>query len=183
VKLTTQAYSLEELLEAGINPGHYQQLRAIDGKSFLGLIDTARKMIKDPLKDVNPGGQFLRRFQGFLIFRASRGTVRLETLPEAQKMRVIAFFNEAGGKMCLSHLLKLVIKAVQDGAKDDANDFYDMLQLLLLRDINLFFVTDDRVIFQYYVSAEHHRIAPLEGVQRFAPGVRVLRRVRFRTGT
>ena len=59
-------------------------------------------------------------------------------------MCVIAFFNEAGGKMCLSHLLKLVIKAVCDGAKDDANDFYDMLQLLQLRDTNLLFVTDDR---------------------------------------
>jgi hypothetical protein len=78
-------------------------------------------------------------------------------------MRVIRFFDEAGGKMCLSHLLKLVIKAVRDGAKDDANDFYDMLQLLQLRDINLLFVTDDRVFFQYYVSAEHHRVAPWKG--------------------
>ncbi len=46
------------------------------------------------------------------------------------------------------------------GAKNDAIDFYDILQLLLLRDTNLLFVTDDRLFFQYYVSAEHHRVLP-----------------------
>ena len=89
VKLIAQANSLEELLEAGINTGHYQELRAIDGKSFLGLIDAARTTIKNPLKDVNPGGQFLRCIQGFLIFRASSGTVRLDTLPDEQKCELL----------------------------------------------------------------------------------------------
>jgi hypothetical protein len=56
-----------------------------------------------------------------------------------------------------------VQKAIQDGAKDDANDFYDMLQLILLRDINLLFVTDDRVFFHYYVNSEHHRVVPWKG--------------------
>jgi hypothetical protein len=163
VKLIAEANSLPELLQAGIIPAHYQKLRAIDGKSFLGLIGDARKMIKDPLNDVGPGGRFLKHFQGFLIFRASSGTIRVATLSKEQQLRIISFFNEAGGKMCLSHLVKLVIKAVQDGAKDDANDFYDMLQLLQLRDTNLLFVTDDRVFFQYYVSAEHHRVAPWKG--------------------
>ena len=160
VKLIAEAKSLQELQKAGMDSAHYKKLRKIDGTSFLGLIDDARKMIKDPLTDVGPGGQFLRRFQGFLIFRASSGTLRLETLSDEQKLRVIAFFDEAGGKMCLSHLLKLVIKAVREGAKNDANDFYDMLQLLLLRDTNLLFVTDDRLFFQYYVSAEHHPVLP-----------------------
>jgi hypothetical protein len=163
VELIASAKSLQELRQAGIDPAHYTKLRQIDGTSFLDLIGAARKMIKDPLQDVGPGGQFLKRFQDFLIFRASSGTIRVETLSKEQQLRIIAFFNEAGGKMCLSHLLKLVIKAVQDGAKDDANDFYDMLQLLLLRDTNLLFVTDDRVYFQYYVSADHHRVAPWKG--------------------
>lgn len=163
VKLIAEAGSLQELQKAGVDPTHYKKLRKFDGESFLDLIKDARKMIKDPLRDGEAGGRFLARFQGFLIFRASSGAVRLKTLPGEQKMRVITFFNEPGGKMCLSHLMKIVIKAVNDGAKDDANDFYDMLQLLLLRDINLLFVTDDRVFFQYYVSAEHHRVAPWKG--------------------
>ena len=147
VKLIAEAGSLQELQKAGVDPTYYKKLRKIDGTSFLGLIKDARSMIKDPLKDVESGGRFLGRFHGFLIFRASSGTVRLDTLPDTQKMRVITFFDKAGGKMCLSHLLQLVIKAVCDGAKDDANDFYDMLQLLQLRDTNLLFVTDDRVFF------------------------------------
>ena len=163
VKLIAEAGSLHELQKAGVDPAHYKKLREIDGTSFLGLINEARSMIKDPLNDVESGGRFLGRFHGFLVFRASSGSVRVETLPEAQQLRVVAFFNEPGGKMCLSHLLKLVLKAVRDGAKDDANDFYDMLQLLLLRDINLLFVTDDRVYFQYYVNAEHHRVVPWKG--------------------
>jgi len=163
VKLIVSANSLEELRKTGVDPAHYTKLRQIDGTSFLGLIDDARKMIKDPLNDVGPGGQFLRRFQGFLIFRASSGAIRMETLPKEQQLRIIAFFDEAGGKMCLSHLLKLVIKTIQDGAKDDANDFYNMFQLLLLSDTNLLFVNDDRVYFQYYVSADHHRVVPWKG--------------------
>lgn len=32
-------------------------------------------------------------------------------------------------------------------AKDEVNDFYDLLELLLLRDINFLFVTDDRTFY------------------------------------
>ena len=49
--------------------------------------------------------------------------------------------------MFLSHFVKLLDRMIRARANDDANDFYDMLQLLLLRDINLLFVTDDRAFF------------------------------------
>ena len=65
--------------------------------------------------------------------------------------------------MFLSHFVRLLDRMIRARAKDDANDFYDMLQLLLLRDTNLLFVTDDRRYFQYYVSADHHRVVPWKG--------------------
>ena len=81
-----------------------------------------------------------------------------ERLPDDQKLAAIAFLEKAGGKIFLIHFILLLKRMIRDGANDDANDFYDMLQLLLLKDINLLFVTDDRAFFQYYAGAEHHRI-------------------------
>jgi hypothetical protein len=163
VKSIAEAQSLEDLRKAGINPEHYKKLRAIDGQSFLELMGIARKTIRNPRDDVQAGGKFLRFVQSFLVFRASSEAVRLEKLLDEQRLRAIAFFDGPGGNMFLSHLLKVVIKAVRDGAKDDANDFYDMMQLLLLKDTNLLFVTDDRPFFQYYAGAEHHRVVPWKG--------------------
>jgi hypothetical protein len=56
----------------------------------------------------------------------------------------MAFFELEGGKIFLSHFVRLLDRMIRARAKDDANDFYDMLQLLLLADANLLFVTDDR---------------------------------------
>jgi hypothetical protein len=158
VRAIAQAASLEEALRVGINPAHYKKLRAVDAKSFLGTVALARKTITDPAKDLEAGGWLLRRFFGFLIFRASSGAIRLETLRAAQQLAVMAFFEQAGGKIFLAHFVQLLHRMIRARAKDDTNDFYDMLQLLLLKDINLLFVTDDRAFFQYYAGAEHHRV-------------------------
>jgi hypothetical protein len=163
VKVIAQADSLEDVLKVGINPAHYKKLRVIDAKSFLGIVAEARKTITDPVKDLEAGGYLLRRFYGYLIFRASSEAILFGKLREDQQLAAIAFFEQAGGKMFLSHFLKLLIRMIHDGAKDDANDFYDMLQLLLLADTNLLFVTEDRPFFQYYAGAEHHRVVRWKG--------------------
>jgi hypothetical protein len=158
VEVIAKAETREDVLKVGINPAHYKKLRAIDAMSFLGVVAEARSTITDPVNDLEAGGHLLRRFYGYLIFRASSEAIRLETLRDDQQLAAIAFFEQAGGKMFVSHFVKVLIRMICDGAKDDANDFYDMLQLLLLADTNLLFVTDDRPFFQYYVGAEHHRI-------------------------
>ena len=163
VEVIAKAETLHDVLRTGINPAHYKRLREIDAKSFLQVVAEARKNISDIRKDLDAGGRILRRFYGYLIFRASSEAIHMETLHEDQKLAIIRFFDQAGGKMFLSHFLKMLIRMIRDGAKDDANDFYDMLQLLLLADTNLLFVTDDRPFFQYYVGAEHHRIVPWKG--------------------
>lgn len=60
--------------------------------------------------------------------------------------------------MFLSHFVHLLIQTLRDHRNEDANDFYDMLQLLLLKNENLLFVTDDRPFHQYYVGAEQDRV-------------------------
>lgn len=63
VELIAEAKSLQELQKAGMDPAHYKKLRKIDGTSFLGLIDDARKMIKDPLSDVIQMASFYDAFK------------------------------------------------------------------------------------------------------------------------
>lgn len=158
VKVIAEANSLEEVLRVGMNPAHYKALRARDKRSFLDVVAEARQTITDLVQDSHAGGRLLVQFYRYLIFRASSEAIQIEKLSDQQNLAVIAFFDQAGGKMFLSHFIKLLTKMIHDGAKDDANDFYDMLQLLLLADTNLLFVTEDRPFFQYYVGAEHHRI-------------------------
>ena len=71
VEVIAKAETLEDVLTAGLNPSHYKQLRATDARSFLGVVAEARNTITDPVKDLEAGGRLLRRFYGYLIFRAS----------------------------------------------------------------------------------------------------------------
>ena len=158
VEVIAKAKTLEDVLEAGIRPNHYKRLREIDAQSFLGLVAEARDTIHDPVTDSEAGSRLIRRLYGYLIFRASSEAIHLEKLSDSQKMAVVEFFDQPGGKMFIHHFMKLVIRMIRDGAKDDGNDFYDMLQLLSLADTNLFFVTEDRRFFQYYAGPEHHRV-------------------------
>ena len=66
------------------------------------------------------------------------------------------------------HFVHLLKKTLCDHRKEDANDFYDMLQLLLLEDENLLFVTDDRPFHQYYINPELNRVVSWKGFEASA---------------
>jgi hypothetical protein len=70
--------------------------------------------------------------------------------------------------MFLTHFKYLLRQTIREGRSEDANDFYDMLQLLLLRDENLLFVTDERVFRQYYAGSHDHRVVPWSGFKASA---------------
>jgi len=91
VKVIAQADSLGDVLTAGINPAHYKKLRAIDATSFLGVVADARNTIADPVKDLEAGGRLLRRFYGYLIFRASNEAILFGNLPDDQQLAAIAY--------------------------------------------------------------------------------------------
>jgi hypothetical protein len=80
VEVIAKAETLGDVIKAGPHPAHYKKLPEIDAKSFFGVVAEARKNITDVVVDYTAGGLLLRRFIGFLIFRASRGAIRLETL-------------------------------------------------------------------------------------------------------
>ena len=155
-----RANTVDDILKNGIDPAHYKKLRECDGESFLYLTDEAKKLAE---KSQRWWGEWVPRFVSFQIFRASSQKTRLEKLKSKEQIRVMKFFAEEGGRMFAIHLRKLMEKAVKDGRKLYANDFYDMLQLLLLVNTNLLFVTDDRSFRQYYGGPKHHKVIPWKG--------------------
>ena len=110
VEAIAQAETLEDVLRVGIDPTHYKKLREVDGSSLFGAVALARETITDLAKDLEAGGQLLLRFYDFLIFRASSKVIRFSQLRNDQKLAVIAFFQQAGGKTFLSHFLKLLLR-------------------------------------------------------------------------
>lgn len=154
------ANTADEIIKKGIDPAHCKKLREYDGESFLHLTGEAKKLAE---KSQRWWGEWVPRFVSFQIFRASSKKTRLEKLKSKEQIRVMKFFAEEGGRMFAIHLRKLMEKAIKDGRKLYANDFYDMLQLLLLVNTNLLFVTDDRSFRQYYGGPNYHKVIPWKG--------------------
>ncbi|MBX3305873.1 MAG: hypothetical protein KF751_07440 [Nitrospira sp.] len=159
LKSFVQANDLAELKRAGFSPEHYKKLRELDGEWFLDFVAKAKEIggLPDGSDD---WANWLGHFYSFLVFRASSKRKTLSSLGRGEQKRVIKFFEGPGGMMVLNHFKHLLVKTIRDQRHEDSNDFYDMLQLLLLRDSNLLFVTDDRPFHQYYAGAEHHRVIP-----------------------
>lgn len=154
-----QANDLAELRTVGFSPEHYKKLRELDGEWFLDFVVKAKEIGGLPDGSTN-WAKWLGHFYSYLVFRASSAKKTLSSLGRGEQKRVIKFFEGPGGMMFLTHFKHLLVKTIRDQRHEDSNDFYDMLQLLLLRDSNLFFVTDDRPFHQYYAGAEHHRVVP-----------------------
>lgn len=154
-----QANDLAEPKRAGFSPEHYRKLRELDGEWFLDFVAKAKEIRGLP-DGSDDWANWLGHFYSYLVFRASSTTKTLPTLGRGEQKRVIKFFEGPGGRMLLTHFKHLLVKTIRDQRQEDSNDFYDMLQLLLLRDSNRLFVTDDRPFHQYYAGAEHHRVVP-----------------------
>lgn len=165
VYIIASASSLEEVQRYGIDPRHYKHLKEVDCNSFKAMMRGAIETVAKPLSINEASAKWLGHIYSYLIYRASSKRVRLSTLPLSQQRKVILSFREHGGKMFEGHLLKILKKTINDDRAPTGNDFYDMLQLLLLRDPNRLFVTDDRPFFSYYMGAEYHRVVPWKGFQ------------------
>ena len=162
-----QTNDLAELRRAGFNPEHYKKLRDLDGEWFLDFVAKAKEIGGLP-DDSDNWANWLGHFYSYLVFRASSKRKTLSTLGRGEQKRVIKFFEGPGGMMFLNHFKHLLVKTIRDQRHEDSNDFYDMLQLLLLRDSDLIFVTDDRPFHQYYAGAEHHRVIPWKMFKKLA---------------
>ena len=165
VAIIAKACSLEEIRQFGIDPHHYKHLKDVDCNSFKAMMRGAIETLEKPLHVNDSSAKWLGHIYSFLIYRASCKRIRLSTLPRGKQRQVVLSFRGHGGKMFEGHLLKLLKRTINDGRAPNGNDFYDMQQLLLLRDPNLLLVTDDRSFFSYYMGSEYHRVVPWKGFQ------------------
>lgn len=168
VGIIANAGSVEEVKRYGIDPGHYKHLKEVDGRSFVSMMNGAISTIPRPLKVTESSAKWLGHLYSFLIYRASSKRVRLSALTTGEQRRVITSFRGQGGMMFEAHLLKLLKRTIDDGRHPQENDFYDMMQLLLLRLPNLLFVSGDRPYFSYYMGADFHKVVPWKEFQASA---------------
>ena len=160
--IIANAHNLAELRERKFSPEHYKEVRKQDETWFLKFIEKAREIGNLPTQSedqiLSDWGKLLGQFYAFLIYRASSAKKTFSSLGMGEQKRVIKFFEGSGGAMFLMHFVHLLKKILRDHRKEDANDFYDMLQLILLKDENLLFVSDDRPFHQYYGGPKQHRV-------------------------
>ncbi len=157
------ANNLAELRRAQFHPEHYKKLREEDGRMFLRFIEEAKIIGKIPAQEGQPNpewGNYLGKFYNFIVSRASMGKIFFSSLSRFKQNQVIRFFKGPGGEMFRFHFSKILEKTLNYQRGEDANDFYDMLQLLLLRDENLIFVTDENLFQDYDGGPQHHRVLP-----------------------
>jgi hypothetical protein len=137
-----------------IDVGHYLKLRHTDKESFKAAFDDFPQISK-PLRDsdIENSLQWFRYCIGFFfIERSSNGQVTYNELSEEEKAGFQSALATGVGRLFFNHCMTRIRQTVRDGKKVDPNDLYDMLQLILLRDNNRFFVTAEKSFFLYKLN-------------------------------
>lgn len=149
---------------AAVNPNHYSQLREVDGASFRTMIGTLN--IQPPIRGMDKEkvaqlqAWFLKLANFFLIMRPSNKRVHYNSLTADERSRFAMAFTNGAGKLFHVHVTRLAKKHINDGRAIQPNDLYDLMQLLLLRQPNRIFVTDDRAFYDYQIEPETQRFLP-----------------------
>lgn len=174
LKLLANADSLENLTSQGISdttsgqsirwlidPKHYIKLREIDKDSFLKEMNNLKNIAPAKIDSSNVETilpWFVNLASFFLLYRPSCGKARVSNLPKSEKDKFINALCHGCGRVFQAHCTFIAHKAVNLGCKIDANDLYDSLQLLLLRDKNRIFVTDEEGYQKYQGSTDIQRV-------------------------
>ena len=153
VEAIANANNLEELAQV-IDVSHYIQLRQTDEESFRTAINNfpqiSKPATRDNLKKALQWFMYIASF--FLIERPSNGRVAYKNLAEKEKTSFQAALTSGAGRLFFNHCMTRVKQTIRDGKNVDSNDLYDMLQLILLRDKNRFFVTAEKSFFFYKID-------------------------------
>jgi len=80
----------------------------------------------------------------FFLMRPSNKKIHYDLLTSDERDRFAMVFINGAGELFHKHCALVVKKTLNDKKKVDPNDLYDMMQLLLLRNENRLFVTDDK---------------------------------------
>jgi hypothetical protein len=148
-----------------IKPRHYRTLRDTDGESFVRLLEPLRE-ITPPItgSDKEKMGKltswFLNLANFFLLVRPSNKKIHFNLLTLQEQQRFVTAFTAGAGKLFQSHCTSIAKKTINQKRKANPNDLYDAMQLLLLNDENLLFVTEDRFFYYYEVDPQIQRVLP-----------------------
>lgn len=153
IEAIANAKSLDDVAQV-IDVSHYTKLRQTDEESFRTAINNFPQISKpathDDLGKVCKWFMYIASF--FLIDRPSNGKVKYEDLTEKEKASFQTAFTSGTGRLFYNHCMTRVKQTIRDGKNVDPNDLYDMLQLILLRDQNRFFVTAEKSFFFYKID-------------------------------
>jgi hypothetical protein len=153
VEAIANANSLEDLSQV-IDVSHYTKLRQTDDESFRTAINNFPQISKPSTQEEMEKALqwFMYIASFFLIERPSNGRVTYKDLIEKEKASFQTAFTSGVGRLFYNHCLIRIRQTVRNGKNVDPNDLYDMLQLILLRDKNRFFVTAEKSFFFYKID-------------------------------
>lgn len=153
-----------------VDPAHYLRLTETDERSMRQIIGTLDQFVTRPFRRENVDQLtpwFVRLASFFLLVRPSGNRARPDLLSQEERSRFVGGFTYGAGRMFNAHITLVAYKELRQGAAIDPNDLYDALQLLLLRDDNRLFVTNERSFFRYYQNAPAvQRVVPWEAFGR-----------------
>ena len=156
-----------------IKPGHYRTLRDTDGSSFVKLLEPLREITR-PIRGTDKENMqkltswFLKLANFFLLVRPSNKNTHFNVLTLQEQERFVMGFTSGVGKLFQSHCTSIAKKTINEKRKANPNDLYDAMQLLLLNDGNLLFVTDDRFFHYYEIDPHIQRVLPWSAFKRSA---------------
>ncbi|MGR3318114.1 MAG: hypothetical protein ACUZ8O_06500 [Candidatus Anammoxibacter sp.] len=159
VEVIANAGKIEEITKV-INIDHYRTVRFVDKTSMQNIM---KKLNNFDYLTKDNSDQFIQWFLRlaffFLIERPTGKKITYEGLTKNEQNRFHASFTQGSYKLFYSHCISISKKIINDRKKIDPNDLYDMLQLILLKDKNLLFVTSENSFFRYLLNDhKNHRI-------------------------
>ena len=179
IELIAQAQDLTDLTGEGIQdphaarvpryivkPSHYHSVRDADKESFNKIMELLKTEITSPIKgsDNEKLDKYAKWFfelaNFFFLMRPSNKKIHYDLLTSDERDRFAMVFINGAGELFHKHCALVVKKTLNDKKKVDPNDLYDMMQLLLLRNENRLFVTDDKSFYHYETDATVQRVLP-----------------------
>jgi|CXWL01.1.fsa_nt_gi hypothetical protein len=149
-----------------VDPGHYLNLTQTDESSMARIVGTLRQFVtgqltRDNVDQLVPW--FVRLSIFFLLVRPSGGRALPNTLSSDEQNQFVRGFTYGAGRVFKSHITLTAIETLNLGHAIDPNDLYDALQLLMLRDSNRLFVTNENSFFRYQENQTIHRVVAWRG--------------------
>lgn len=155
-----------------VDPAHYQRLTETDDRSMNLVMRGLRECVTGRLSRENIQvlvPWFITMAQFFLLRRPSNNQVRYSSLTVDEKNRFLRGFTYGAGRMFKSHITLVAINTLTLGQAVDPNDLYDAIQLLMLRDGNRLFVTNETSFFRYREDETIHRVVEWDGFRSSSP--------------